>query len=55
VGLLLDRERRGRLAENARTWAEHHLSWSNGVAAFEELYEALARARTGSPTAATPG
>ena len=55
VGLLLDRERRGRLGESARRWAEMHLSWSNGVAAFEDLYDRLARARAGSPAPATPG
>ena len=53
VGLLLDRERRGRLAESARTWAEHHLSWSNGVAAFEDLYDRIVRAVSAAP--ATPG
>ena len=55
VGLLLDRERRGRLAESARRWAEVNLSWSDGVAAFEDLYDTLVRARAGSPARATPG
>jgi glycosyltransferase involved in cell wall biosynthesis len=45
VGLLLDRQRRRRLAENARRWAESRLGWDEGVAAFEELYESLAGSR----------
>jgi glycosyltransferase involved in cell wall biosynthesis len=55
VGLLLDRERRGRLAESARGWAELNLSWSKGVAGFEDLYDTLARARAGSRATARPG
>jgi glycosyltransferase involved in cell wall biosynthesis len=39
--LLLDRERRGILAESARRWAEQNLGWEKGVDAFEGLYDAL--------------
>jgi polysaccharide biosynthesis protein PslH len=39
--LLLDPERRRRLGENARRWAESNLGWDGGVAAFEELYDAV--------------
>jgi polysaccharide biosynthesis protein PslH len=55
--LLLDRERRGALGESARGWAERHLGWANGVAAFEELYDALvdARAVPASSAASTRG
>jgi glycosyltransferase involved in cell wall biosynthesis len=45
VELLLDPPRRRRLAESARRWAATHLGWDEGVAAFEELYASLARAR----------
>ena len=45
VELLLDPARRRLLAENARRWAEAHLGWSEGVAAFEDLYASLSRAR----------
>ena len=44
VGLLLDRGRRLRLAEAARVWAEAHLGWEDGVAAFEQLYDSVAAA-----------
>jgi glycosyltransferase involved in cell wall biosynthesis len=43
--LLLDRTRRRSLAENARRWAESNLGWSPGVAAFEQLYDAVAPVR----------
>jgi glycosyltransferase involved in cell wall biosynthesis len=39
AGLLLDRERRRRLAEHARHWAESNLGWEPGAAAFERLYD----------------
>jgi glycosyltransferase involved in cell wall biosynthesis len=45
VQLLLDTRRRRRLAEEARRWAETHLGWDEGVAAFEQLYASLAEAR----------
>lgn len=45
VELLLDEPRRRRLAESARRWAETHLGWDEGVAAFEQLYASLAEAR----------
>jgi glycosyltransferase involved in cell wall biosynthesis len=45
VQLLLDPQRRRRLADSARRWAEAHLGWDEGVAAFEELYESLAGSR----------
>ncbi len=45
VELLLDPARRRLLAENARRWAETHLGWDEGVAAFEDLYASLPRAR----------
>jgi glycosyltransferase involved in cell wall biosynthesis len=45
VELLLDPQRRRRLAEGARRWAEARLGWDEGVAAFEELYESLAGSR----------
>ena len=46
ASLLLDRGRRGELGRNARDWAEQNLSWANGVAAFEQLYDALVEARS---------
>ena len=45
VQLLLDRQRRRRLAESARRWAEAHLGWDEGLVRFEELYENLAASR----------
>jgi polysaccharide biosynthesis protein PslH len=39
--LLLDRERRGELAESARAWAERNLGWEPGVEEFEQLYDTL--------------
>ena len=45
VELLLDRPRRRTLAESARSWAEAHLGWDEGVTAFEELYDNLAESR----------
>jgi glycosyltransferase involved in cell wall biosynthesis len=39
--LLADPERRRRLADNARAWAEQNLGWQSGVSAFEELYRQL--------------
>jgi polysaccharide biosynthesis protein PslH len=45
ASLLLDPARRRRLAESARRWAESNLGWEHGVAAFEELYDALADTR----------
>jgi glycosyltransferase involved in cell wall biosynthesis len=45
VELLLDPPRRRRLAESARRWAETHLGWDEGVAAFEDLYASLGQAR----------
>lgn len=41
--LLLDRERRRALGENGRVWAERNLGWERGAAAFEQLYDALAK------------
>jgi polysaccharide biosynthesis protein PslH len=41
ASLLLDRERRRALAENARAWAERNLGWTPGVEAFEQLYDRL--------------
>jgi glycosyltransferase involved in cell wall biosynthesis len=38
VRLLQNRAERRRLAEGARRWAEAHLGWDRGVAAFEQLY-----------------
>jgi polysaccharide biosynthesis protein PslH len=43
ASLLRDPERRQELAESARAWAEHNLSWSARVEAFEALYDSLAR------------
>jgi glycosyltransferase involved in cell wall biosynthesis len=40
--LLLDRDRRRRLGERARAWAEQNLGWERGVDAFEQLYDSLA-------------
>ena len=45
VQLLLDTHRRRRLAKEARLWAETHLGWDEGVAAFENLYASLTEAR----------
>jgi glycosyltransferase involved in cell wall biosynthesis len=45
VQLLLDPPRRRQLAEAARCWAEANLGWDDGVAAFEEIYDSLARPR----------
>ncbi len=45
ASLLLDPARRRRLAESARRWAESNLGWEHGVAAFEELYDAVAGTR----------
>jgi glycosyltransferase involved in cell wall biosynthesis len=41
--LLLDPDRRRRLAEQARRWALENLSWEPSVRAFEHLYESLAK------------
>jgi polysaccharide biosynthesis protein PslH len=41
AALLRDPERRRRLGESARGWAESNLGWDSGVAAFEELYDAV--------------
>jgi glycosyltransferase involved in cell wall biosynthesis len=41
AALLRDSERRRHLGENARRWAESNLGWDSGVAAFEELYDAV--------------
>ena len=43
TALLLDRTRRMELAASARSWAEEHLGWENGVSSFEQLYGRLAR------------
>jgi len=45
VELLLDPQRRRRLAENARRWAEARLGWDEGITAFEDLYQSLAGSR----------
>jgi polysaccharide biosynthesis protein PslH len=45
VALLQDPERRRRIAQNARGWAEAHLGWSRGVEAFERLYDTVAPAQ----------
>jgi glycosyltransferase involved in cell wall biosynthesis len=45
AALLLDRARRRRLGESARRWAESNLGWEEGVAAFEKLYDAVAKPR----------
>jgi glycosyltransferase involved in cell wall biosynthesis len=45
ASLLLDPERRRRLAESARRWAESNLGWERGVAAFEDLYDRLGGSR----------
>jgi polysaccharide biosynthesis protein PslH len=45
VQLLLDPPRRRRLAESARKWAVDNLGWTEGVAAFEALYDSVAGAR----------
>ena len=42
VELLLDPQRRRRLAENARRWAEARLGWDERLTAFEDLYQSLA-------------
>jgi glycosyltransferase involved in cell wall biosynthesis len=55
VGLLLDRERRGALGENARRWAEQNLGWAKGVDAFEGLYDALEDPRRRLPDAPSRG
>jgi polysaccharide biosynthesis protein PslH len=47
AGLLLDPDRRRRLAVSARQWASESLSWEPSIRAFEGLYESLDR-RTGS-------
>jgi polysaccharide biosynthesis protein PslH len=47
AGLLLDPDRRRRLAVSARQWASESLSWGPSIRAFEGLYESLDR-RTGS-------
>jgi glycosyltransferase involved in cell wall biosynthesis len=47
--LLVDPERRRRLAENARSWAEQNLGWQNGVSAFEELYRRLSENGAAAP------
>jgi polysaccharide biosynthesis protein PslH len=39
--VLLDRERRRRLAESGRAWAEANLGWDRGAEAFERLYASL--------------
>jgi polysaccharide biosynthesis protein PslH len=41
VSLLLDRDRRRRLGESARRWAESSLGWDDGVAAFEHVYSTV--------------
>jgi glycosyltransferase involved in cell wall biosynthesis len=46
VQLLLDRDRRRKLGESGRAWAERNLSWERGVEAFDRLYDALVEART---------
>ncbi len=45
VELLLDPFRRRALAVSARSWAEEHLGWDQGAAAFESLYASLVHAR----------
>jgi polysaccharide biosynthesis protein PslH len=45
VELLLDPQRRRRLAENARRWAEAHLGWDERITAFEDLYQSIAGSR----------
>jgi glycosyltransferase involved in cell wall biosynthesis len=45
VQLLLDRNRRRKLGESARAWAERDLNWERGVEAFDRLYDALVEAR----------
>jgi glycosyltransferase involved in cell wall biosynthesis len=46
ASLLLDRGRRGELGKSARRWAERNLGWAKGVAAFEQLYDALVEAHS---------
>jgi polysaccharide biosynthesis protein PslH len=46
VRLLQDRGARGQLGENARTWAEAHLGWDDGVIAFEHVYDTVVAKRT---------
>jgi polysaccharide biosynthesis protein PslH len=41
VSLLLDRDRRRKLGERARGWAEQSLGWERGVESFERLYDRL--------------
>jgi glycosyltransferase involved in cell wall biosynthesis len=43
AGLLLDPDRRRRLAVSARQWASESLSWEPSIRAFERLYESLER------------
>jgi glycosyltransferase involved in cell wall biosynthesis len=45
VEVVLDPSRRRALAESARSWAEEHLGWDEGAAAFESLYASLVQAR----------
>lgn len=45
VELLLDRDRRRALGERARHWAEQNLGWTDGVVAFERLYDSLSERR----------
>jgi glycosyltransferase involved in cell wall biosynthesis len=46
ASLLLDRRQRGELGRSARRWAERNLGWARGVAAFEQLYDALVEAHS---------
>jgi glycosyltransferase involved in cell wall biosynthesis len=41
VELLRDPQRRRRLGESARRWAEANLGWEDGVTAFEQVYETV--------------
>jgi glycosyltransferase involved in cell wall biosynthesis len=41
AGLMVDDEKRARLGERARAWAEANLTWSNSLQKYDELYSRL--------------
>jgi len=46
VALLVNPDRRARIARSARAWACAHLGWESSVAAYEQLYRQLAEQST---------